>query len=99
MDYNQQNFVEIGQSKALLARLMAMENLYIEHKHTETASFDVKNRVLTLPILKEALSNDIYDLFTSHEVGHALWTPLYMMETVKNKKLVFSIFNIVNFHN
>ena len=63
------------QSKSQLARLMATENIIVEHKKVSTASFDMKNRVLTCPILKE-MGGDLYDLFMGHEVGHALETPL-----------------------
>lgn len=65
----------LANSKSLLAKLLATENLTVQHQNVPTASFDVKNRVLTLPILKEGLSVNLYDLMTSHEVGHALWTP------------------------
>ena len=61
-------------SKSLLAKLMATENLTVEEKNVQTASFDVKNRILTIPILDQKLSSALYDLFTGHEVGHALWT-------------------------
>ena len=61
-------------SKSILAKLLATENITVEHGKFNTASFDVKNRVLRLPILKE-MSGDIYDLMVLHEVGHALWTP------------------------
>jgi len=67
--------MNLANTKSQLAKLMATENITVQHKKTQTASFDVKNRVLTLPILKEDLSVNIYDLMTSHEVGHALWTP------------------------
>ena len=35
--------------KGNLAKLLATENLIIEHKAVDTASFDVQRRVLTLP--------------------------------------------------
>jgi hypothetical protein len=63
------------QEKSNLARLMATENLYIEERSVPTAMFDMKNRVLTVPILDGNISNNIYDLFMGHEVGHALETP------------------------
>lgn len=63
------------QEKSILARLMATENLYIEERSVPTAMFDMKNRVLTVPILDGNVSNNIYDLFMGHEVGHALETP------------------------
>ena len=61
-------------SKSLLAKLMAEENITIQHKKVSTASFDMVRRILTVPIWKE-MSNDMYDLFMGHEVGHALDTP------------------------
>ena len=62
-------------SKSLLAKLMATENLTVEQKNVRTASFDVKNRILTVPKLDEKISSQLYDLFMGHEVGHALYTP------------------------
>ena len=61
-------------SKSILAKLLASENLTVEHGKFSTASFDVKNRVLRLPIWKE-MSGSLYDLLVLHEVGHALFTP------------------------
>ena len=57
-----------------LARLLATENLVVEHRKVSTASFDVIRRVLTLPMWDKA-SNVVYDLLVGHEVGHALFTP------------------------
>jgi len=59
--------------KGNLAKLLAAENLVIEHKKVATASFDVVNRVLVLPIWDRA-SSTVYDLLVGHEVGHALYT-------------------------
>ncbi len=60
--------------KGNVAKLLATENLVVEHKNCETASFDVDNRVLTLPNWNKA-SNQVFDLLVAHEVGHALFTP------------------------
>ena len=60
--------------KGTLAKLLATENLTVEHRRVSTASFDVNNRVLILPIWNTA-TNAIYDLLVGHEVGHALYTP------------------------
>lgn len=60
--------------KGTLAKLLATENLIIEHKKVPTACFDVHNRILTLPIWDRA-SSVVYDLLVGHEVGHALYTP------------------------
>ena len=60
--------------KGQLAKLLATENLIVEHRNVETAQFDVQKRVLTLPNWKRA-SNQVFDLLVAHEVGHALYTP------------------------
>ena len=60
--------------KGNLARLLATENLIVEHRKTPTASFDVDRRVLTLPNWDRA-SSTVYDMLVGHEVGHALFTP------------------------
>jgi hypothetical protein len=60
--------------KSQLAKLLATEDLVVEHKKVETAQFNVHTRVLTLPLWERA-SNTVYDLLVGHEVGHALYTP------------------------
>ena len=60
--------------KGNLARLLATENLIVEHRQVETAMFNIKDRVLTLPMWDVASSN-VYDMLVGHEVGHALYTP------------------------
>ena len=61
-------------SKDQLAKLLATENVTVQHSvQANTASFDLKNRVLTLPILKYR-DGDVVDMMQGHEVGHALYT-------------------------
>ena len=60
--------------KGNLARLLATENLVVEHRNCSTASFDVDRRVLTLPNWDKA-SDTVFDMLVGHEVGHALFTP------------------------
>tara|TARA_A100001234_G_C12633964_1_gene389385 strand:- start:69 stop:2204 length:2136 start_codon:yes stop_codon:yes gene_type:complete len=60
--------------KGTLAKLLATENLTVEHRKVSTAYFDVEKRILCLPIWKTA-SATVYDLLVGHEVGHALYTP------------------------
>jgi hypothetical protein len=64
----------IQNQKSGLAKLMATENLIVQHAKVPTAMFDPKNRVLTCPIW-EQMSGDLYDLLMGHEVGHAIDTP------------------------
>lgn len=60
--------------KSQLAKLLATEDLVVEHRKVETACFNVHTRVLTLPMWEKA-SNKVYDMLVGHEVGHALYTP------------------------
>jgi hypothetical protein len=57
-----------------LAKLLAAENIMVEHKPIKTAYFDIKNRVLALPMWKE-MTETLYHMLVLHEVGHALETP------------------------
>lgn len=57
-----------------LARLLATENIRVEHQPVPTAMFDTITRTLVLPIWR-GMSDDLYDMLVGHEVGHALWTP------------------------
>ena len=59
--------------KGTLAKLLATEDIVVEHREVETAQFDVENRVLTLPIWEA--SNQVFDMLVGHEVAHALFTP------------------------
>lgn len=62
-------------SKSLLARLLATENITVEHNpQAHTAMFDTSSRTLTLPMW-ENMDEDTYDMLIGHEVGHALFTP------------------------
>ncbi len=63
------------QSQEYLAKLLAKENLAVQHGNYSTASFDVMNRVLRLPLWEDK-GKDVYDLLVGHEVGHALYTPV-----------------------
>ena len=60
--------------KSQLAKLLATEDLIVEHKRVESAQFNVHTRVLILPLWENA-TNDVYDMLVGHEVGHALFTP------------------------
>ena len=60
--------------KGTLARLLAQEDLIVEHRQVETAMFDVEKRILTLPLWEKAEAS-VLDMLISHEVGHALYTP------------------------
>ncbi len=60
--------------KSQLAKLLATEDLVVEHKDVSTAQFNVHTRELLLPLWEKA-SSTVYDMLVGHEVGHALFTP------------------------
>jgi hypothetical protein len=60
--------------RGMLARLLATEDLVVEHKKVETACFNVHTRVLTLPLWEKA-SDNIYSMLVLHEISHSLFTP------------------------
>ena len=60
--------------KSTLAKLLAKENIHVQYGNYQTAWFDIKNRVLGIPMWKD-MGQDVSDLFIGHEVGHALFTP------------------------
>ena len=66
--------MSLQEIKSTLAKLLATEDLIVEHKQVETASFNVETRVLTLPLWEKA-TNSVYDMLVGHEVSHALFTP------------------------
>ena len=77
----------IDNSQGTLAKLLAKENIRIQHGNYSTAFFDVKNRILGLPNWKNK-GKDIYDLLCGHEVGHALYTPASWTDATCNKILL-----------
>jgi hypothetical protein len=78
--------------KSQLAKLLATEDLVVEHKKVDTAQFNVHTRVLTLPMWEKA-SNTVYDLLVGHEVGHALYTP--DVDWLKDRKIPPQFVNVV----
>jgi len=83
-------------NKSTLAKLLAEEDIFVVHKQMETAYFNSKSRELGLPIWKdEEMTKDIYDLMVGHEIGHALWTPLDMLERAQVRKINHGFVNII----
>ena len=58
----------------ILAKLLAKENISIQHGNYKTAWFDLDNRIIGLPDWKD-MGKNVYDLLVGHEVSHALNTP------------------------
>jgi len=83
-------------NKSTLAKLLAEEDIFVVHKQMETAYFNSKSRELGLPIWKdEEMTKDIYDLMVGHEIGHALWTPLDMLERAQVRGINHGFVNII----
>ena len=61
-------------NNSMLAKLLAKENITVEHGNFRTAFFDVEKRILGLPLWKD-MGKNVHDLLVGHEVGHALFTP------------------------
>ena len=82
--------------KNTIAKLLAEEDIFVVHKQMETAYFDVKNRELGLPIWKENTMTDVEEeLLICHEIGHALYTPLDMMEKTQLRGIEHSVVNVL----
>ena len=83
----------MSEKKSILARLLANENIEVRHGSYETAFFDVKQRLLGLPMWNDS---EVYDLLIGHEVGHALYTPPEgWEEDIQDSKCPKTIFNVV----
>ena len=66
--------MSLTNTKSVLAKLLASENISVQHGNVPTAYFDLKSRVLMCPTWVD-MDGDLYDLVMGHEVGHALETP------------------------
>jgi hypothetical protein len=86
--------MKLIETKSILAKLMATENITVEQRNTSTAYFDTKNRILTVPMLDKQIPAHTYDLFMGHEVGHALYTPDVDWDDAL-KKVPKSIVNVI----
>jgi uncharacterized protein with von Willebrand factor type A (vWA) domain len=78
----------------LSARLLATENLSVIRARTRTASFDIKSRILTLPMWKD-MTPEIEDMLIGHEVGHALYTNDDYLVPLKDTPKLHSYMNVL----
>lgn len=63
------------QTKSILAKLLAGEDINVVHKSgISTASFDLTSRTMYLPVWQD-MDGYMYDMLVGHENGHALYTP------------------------
>jgi hypothetical protein len=73
------------QTNDITTRLLAQENLLIQRAPVSTASFDVVNRVLTLPQWQN-MTPEIEEMLKAHEVAHALYTDYSIFEKAKQNE-------------
>ena len=80
--------------KSTLVKLLAEEDLQVTYKKVPTAHFDVNAREIVLPIWKDK-SESVMDMMSLHEVGHALWTPLDLIEKGQKQEVKHSFLNVL----
>jgi len=78
----------------LSAKLLATENLSVRRARTRTASFDIKSRVLTIPMWKE-MTPEIEGMLVGHEVGHALYTGDEYTVPIRENPKMMSYLNVL----
>jgi len=81
-------------TKSQLAKLIATENLTVQHNNVKTASFDTLNRILTLPVFK-VQTGDIYDMLIAHECSHALYTPTKAWQSICHDDELKAYVNVI----
>ena len=82
-------------NKSTIARLLAEEDIHVVNKKMDTAYFNIKKRELGLPIWKDEISKVEEELMVCHEIGHALWTSMDMIEKAEVRGLNASFVNIL----
>lgn len=78
----------------LSAKLLATENISVRRARSRTASFDIKSRVLTIPMWKD-MTPEVEGMLVGHEVGHALWTGDEYMTPIKENPKMHSYLNVL----
>ena len=78
-----------------LAKLLASENITVQHSNASTAYFDTDKRLLMLPMWKN-MSKTLYHMLTLHEVGHALYTdPVAWKAAILDTPKIKDILNVL----
>ena len=78
----------------LSAKLLANENISVRRANTQTASFDIVSRVLTIPLWKE-MNPEIEQMLVGHEVGHALYTTEEYMAPIQENPVIKQYLNVL----
>jgi len=86
--------LESVKDKSTLVKLLAEEDVTVSYQKVPTASFNPNTREVILPIWKDK-SESVMDMMSLHEVGHALETPLDLLEKGFKKKVKHSFLNVL----
>ena len=81
---------------SIFGKLLAGEHLnVIEDISAKTACIDLEKRIVYIPAWKN-ISDSLSRLFISHEVSHALWTPVdKWIESAKNRRQNSNIYKFI----
>ena len=80
--------------KSTLVKLLAEEDVTVTYQKAQTASFNPITRQVILPIWKDK-SEAVMDMMSLHEVGHALWTDMDLIEKGQKKEVKHSFLNVL----
>ena len=86
--------LESVKDKSTLVKLLAEEDVTVSYQKASTASFNPNTREVVLPIWKDK-SESVMDMMSLHEVGHALYTPLSLLEDGQKKNVKHSFLNVL----
>ena len=86
--------LESVKDKSTLVKLLAEEDVTVTYQKAQTASFNPVTRQVILPIWKDK-SESVMDMMSLHEVGHALYTPVDLLEKGFKKQVKHSFLNVL----
>jgi len=86
--------LESVKDKSTLVKLLAEEDVTVSYQKVSTASFNPNTREVVLPIWKDK-SESVMDMMSLHEVGHALYTPVDLLEKGFKKQVKHSFLNVL----
>lgn len=81
-------------STDILAKLLANENLAVIRDKVSTASFNIKERVLTLPLWKFS-DQVVEEMLVLHEIGHALYTTKTYVDFLTEEGHLMHYMNVI----
>ena len=83
------------QLQSNVARLLSRENITVIHANVPTACFDLKNRVMKLPLWKD-FGKVVYDMLIAHEVGHAIFDDYPLIDEYFKENNIASVPDALN---